>query len=274
MKRVKQVIDQKTPKFIVLTFEGHSYEQYLIENISKCYPKIQLVLYQHSPIVPDHYGVKSFLRLNKNKVVIMTTGDKYLEVFSKISSIPLYKLVGSSKSLKATSEVNSNLSNIVLFAPEGTKRATLEYLQLIRYLCDRKPNFNFRLRLHPHLRLGLMIKIRIRFLNLKQNFSLTSNSLHSDLAECKYVFYRSSAVGVESLMLNATPLFYGGSDESGLNALNYGLVDQPVLDTPDKVLNFFDSNPSLPSKNERMKIFKELFEPINYSELNEVFNVN
>ena len=274
MKRVQLRIDRSKPKYIVLTFEGHSYEQYLIENISINYPEINLVLYQHSPIVPDHYGVKSFLRSYKNKIVIMTTGNKYIDVFSEISSIPVYKLVGSSKALASASAASRNPGNIALFAPEGTISATSEYLKLIRYLCDRMPTFNFRLRLHPNLKRGVLINIQIRLLNFKHNFSLSSNNLYSDLEECKYVFYRSSAVGVESLPFNATPIFYGNSGESGLNVLSYSLVDQSLLDTPDKILVFLDLNTVSVSKNAKMKIYTELFELVKFSELNEIFNVS
>jgi len=274
MKRVQLRIDRSKPKYIVFTFEGHSYEQYLIENISRNYPEINLVLYQHSPIVPDHYGVKSFLRSYKNKIVIMTTGNKYIGIFSEISPIPIYKLVGSSKALKSESEASRDPGNIALFAPEGTMSATSEYLKLIRYLCDRMPTFNFRLRLHPNLKRGVMINIQIRLLNLKHNFSLSSSNLYSDLEECKYVFYRSSAVSIESLPFNATPIFYGNLGESDLNVLSYSLVNQPLLDTPNKILVFLDLNTLPLSKNVKMKIYTELFEQVKYSELNEIFNVS
>jgi hypothetical protein len=274
MKRINLLVDENLPKFLVLTFEGHSYEQYLIENMSRNYPKINLVLYQHSPIVPDHYGIKSFLRSNKIEIVIMTTGKKYVEVFSEISTIPLYKLVGSSKVVKSEFKDNNNLSNVVLFAPEGTKRATIDYIKLIRYLCDRQPNFNFRLRLHPHLRPGIVIKAQIKMLNLKRNFALSFNSLYTDLAHCKFVFYRSSAVGIESLMFNATPIFYGKLSEYGLNALNYGLVVQPLVDSPVEALNFLDSSTLPLSKNAKRNIFSQLFVPIKDTELRKVFNIN
>jgi hypothetical protein len=245
-----------------------------MENISRNYPEINLVLYQHSPIVPDHYGVKSFLLSYKNKIVIMTTGNKYIGIFSEISPIPVYKLVGSSKALKSASEISENIGHIVLLAPEGTKSATSDYLRLIRYLCDRKLNFNFRLRLHPNLKQSMFIKISIRWLNTKRNFSLSSNNLYTDLEECMYVVYRSSAVGIESLMFNATPIFYGNSSESGLNVLSYSSVVQPVLDTPNKILNFFDSNFETLSKNVKIKTYSDLLDQIKYSELNEIFNIS
>jgi hypothetical protein len=274
MKRVELGIDRSKPKYIVLTFEGHSYEQYLIENVSRSYPEINLVLYQHSPIVPDHYGVKSFLRSYKNQIVIMTTGNKYIDIFTEISPIPIYKLVGSSKALKSESEVSRDPGNIALFAPEGTMSATSEYLKLIRYLCDRMPTFNFRLRLHPNLKRGVLINIQIRLLNFKHNFSLSSSNLYSDLEECKYVFYRSSAVGIESLPFNATPIFYGNLGESDLDVLRYSLVNQPLLNTPNKILVFLNLNTLPLSKNVKMKIYTELFEQVKYSELNEIFNVS
>lgn len=274
LKRIEDAITKSNPNFLILTFEGHSYEQYILENVFSNHPEINLVLYQHSPIVPDHYGVESFLRSYKNKIVIMTTGNKYIDIFSKISPIPVYKLVGSSKALKSVSEVSRNPDNIALFAPEGTTSATSKYLKLIRYLCDQMPTFNFRLRLHPNLKRGVLINIQIRLLNFKHNFSLSSSDLYSDLEECKYVFYRSSAVGVESLPFNSTPIFYGNLGESGLNVLSYSLVNQPLLDTPNKILVFLDLNTLPISKNVKMKIYTELFEQVKYSELNEIFNLS
>jgi hypothetical protein len=136
------------------------------------------------------------------------------------------------------------------------------------------PTFNFRLRLHPNLKRGVLINIQIRLLNFKHNFSLSSSDLYSDLEECKYVFYRSSAVGVESLPFNSTPIFYGNLGESGLNVLSYSLVNQPLLDTPNKILVFLDLNTLPISKNVKMKIYTELFEQVKYSELNKIFNLS
>lgn len=274
LKRIEDAITKSNPNFLILTFEGHSYEQYILENVFSNHPEINLVLYQHSPIVPDHYGVESFLRSYKNKIVIAVTGKKYIEIFSKISLNPIYRIVGTSKALKIAPETNRNPSKTILFTPEGTKWTTYEYLRLIQYLSARKPNLNFRLRLHPNLKQSIIIKILIRWLNEKHNFSLSKNDLYSDLEQSKFVVYRSSAVGIESLMFNATPIFYGVLSESGLNVLSYSPVAQLDLDSPDKILNFLDLKSKILSNNLKKKIYSELFEPVKYSELNEIFNLS
>jgi hypothetical protein len=81
-------------------------------------------------------------------------------------------------------------------------------------------------------------------------------------------------VGIESLKFNVTPIFYGASSQSGLNVLSYNPVVQLDIDSPSKFLNFLDMKSEMLSKNIKNKIYSELFEPVKYSELNNLFNLS
>jgi hypothetical protein len=75
------------------------------------------------------------------------------------------------------------------------------------------------LRLHPNLPRDIGVYLLIRNLKRKQNFSLSNNSLSTDLNLSKFVFYRSSAVGLQALNSNITPVFYSAPGFSMLNVL-------------------------------------------------------
>jgi hypothetical protein len=254
-------------EILVMTFEGHSYEQYIIEKIYKSNPKFSIVLYQHSPIVTDHFGVQNFLKVNTRDLRILTTGAAYERMFKSISNIPRYHILGSNKAISNFVEDDTISQKQVLFAPEGTAFATIKFLKLMNYLCQMDHKLLFSIRLHPNLKRNFIVFLFIKRLNLKGNFLLSNNLLPEDLKKSKFVFYRSSAVGIEALMSNAVPVYYSASTELGLNVLGKYSEFIPVVTNYTDTLNYIRTASTNVSKAIRRSISNEIFTEIDYEKL-------
>ena len=107
----------------------------------------------------------------------------------------------------------------ILYVPEGTTQALFEFIRLVFKLTYELPYFNHVLRVHPDLKINGLLKIILKILKTRTNFILSESALSNDLSCSKYLIYRSSAVGIESLGYNLMPIFYAKNSQSGLNVL-------------------------------------------------------
>jgi hypothetical protein len=267
LTRVKEYYIKSAARTIVMTFEGHSYEHYVAVGIkSSQEPKV--VFYQHSPIVPDHFGIKYFLQSYRGNLHILTTGLIYKNYFKGISTRPNYIVLGSDKSISISTSINYHTKNKILFAPEGTVQATHNFLKLISDLCKANSKYEFILRLHPNLTRSLKIIVFINKLNRFSNFSISSETLSTDLAKSNYIFYRSSAVGVQALASAAIPVFYSDAGQNGLNVLSFTTQKFPAACNSREVLELLaNSNREIPIEK-RIEVLDQLLAKIQYRKLN------
>jgi hypothetical protein len=272
-QRVTNIAAMNGIETIVLTFEGHSYEQLIIDKILKGSPKKRILLYQHSPIVKDHHGISAFLQRTNHILHIATTGIHYKEVFTKLYNKHFIEVLGSDKSnVNEISPILSETPNL-LFVPEGTTYATKSMLNLVSRMIKEEMHYSYILRLHPNLKIGFTLFWRIKKLKLHKNVVVSTSKLHEDLALARYVIYRSSAVGIESLKSSAIPVFYGSKRYSGLNVLGHLDSNYPSLFSISDAIKFF-KHPSIHiQSNHKDEIFNELFENMNYKKLNTFLNL-
>lgn len=263
-KRIQNTISVHEIEKVILTFEGHSYEQYIIEELLNIVPNLKIFLYQHSPIVKDHFGIVSFLQKFNKKLFIFTTGKYYAEFFNQITKLHCIEVLGSNKfDSNSVKPVHRDKLQL-LFVPEGTAYATKNMLNLISTLIKTDIDFQCILRLHPNLKSNLKVSWLIKQLKTKKKFELSNNLLNDDLAIANYVVYRSSAVGIESLKSTAIPIFYGAHGYSGINVLAH--VDNifPTLFSEKDAIQFFRSNSNFLKNYDAKEVYCQLFERINY----------
>ena len=155
--------------------------------------------------------------------------------------------------------------NKILYAPEGTNFATKDFVDLIKHIIKASPEYLHFLRLHPDIRLSLRLKIELGRLRKNDNFFVSNNDLHSDLTNAKYLVYRSSAVGIESLEHDLLPIFYADKKFIGLNVLLSNVSAFHNAENSNEVLSILHSGQTKLSKNQRSKIFNSYFSNTDYT---------
>ena len=268
--RVKDFCSENETQIIFMTFEGHSYEQYLVNKVNQLIPSLKIVLYQHSPRTPAHLGIKNFLQSNIDSIIIMTTGVYYINYLKKFSTIPKYILIGSNKAEHLQKNEDMYESKTLLFCPEGTIAATKSFLKLIRLMIKKDLIHRYSLRLHPNLPRNTRVYLLIRNLKKLQNFTLSDNSLSTDLNLSKFVFYRSSVVGIQALNWNAIPVFYSDSDNNLLNVIPQNFEIFHTVRTFKDALDLVSGNDIKKSTEDNKKILVTLFSELMYQNLNNI----
>ena len=266
-QRIEDYCLKTLTKSVFMTFEGKSYEQYVINRLQTNIPTLRIILYQHSPIVFGQIGVVSFLRENHKKIIILTTGEIYKNYFRKISKTPRYHVIGSQKAVRKINPKETKQPSF-LFAPEGTNTATQDFIKLIFNLVKSYPGLKFTLRLHPNLKKSLLTEYALFRLRRYSNFSISKNNLGKDLAVSKFVFYRSSAVGIEALKSKSIPVFYSGASQTELDALCFtndvAVTMKSIKDFP-KLLTINNRNAYV-----QRKYFDALYSKLDYKILHKL----
>jgi len=270
LNKVKEVHIKNNLTAIFLTFEGHSFEQLIVDELNENSQKTKIFFYQHSPIVSLHYGIRYFLIQLKSKITVLTTGVFYSEYFQSISKLPIYKVIGTNKSKRSVGNRKIEIANKIIYAPEGTNFATKDFVDLIKYIIEDSPTYSHFLRLHPDIKLNLRLKFELIRLRKYKNFFISSNDLESDLTSANYLVYRSSAVGIESLKHDLLPIFYAEAKFSRLNVLISNTDSYYKAQNPNEVLIILDSSHNMLSRDQRLDLFNSYFSRIDYQILSDV----
>ena len=265
-ERMREFYQNKLTVTFFLTFEGHGYEQMLIDDALKYNKETLIYLYQHSPIVPYHFGIRNHLNHLDGKACVLTTGAFYQEYLQSISSKCNFIVLGSNKASYTKSYAVPE-TELILYAPEGTLRATFDILKLIHKLSMSLNDHTHVLRLHPDLKTNSLVKIALGVLKNHSNFRLSKSDLSSDLESSKFLLYRSSAVGIEALNYKTKPIFYAKPILNGLNvlfmdnSLHYQAVDA------DDVISLIKLDFSETLFNKQKKKLQELITNLNYERI-------
>lgn len=270
VQRMQEFLQISQFSKLFMTLEGHSYEQLVIDSLKKSHYQFESFYYQHSPITEAHLGLKSFFRQCKHDFTVFTTGEYYKKYLDGFFGSRQTIIIGSNKALREN-DVNEfkNVENKkinVLFAPEGTTEATIELLSLIEFFQRENPKYNLVLRYHPNLPYSKKIKRRVKKLSNSKNFSVSSNSLDWDLKNSNVVIYRSSAVGIEALKYNSTPIFFSEPGYDSLNVLPKSFQMSKESHTLAETLNMVIEAHNVSYSN-RDRNFKKFFEALNYNAL-------
>jgi hypothetical protein len=269
--RMSELCNFSTTRGVIMTFEGHVYEQYIIKKINELHFEPLILLYQHSPIVRNHFGIINFLNSKYNRVKILTTGSFYKHYFEQLSLVPDYFVFGSAKYATDFTRYNGTETIQALFAPEADNSAALSFMNLLYALSFDFPSMIFTLRLHPNFKKNIRIKLLLMLFNLKSNIKVSKDSLTEDLRKSKYVFYRTSSVGIEALRFNTMPVFYGSKEQQGLNVLTNTSTMFQAVSNRKEAKHFFHNEQSIASLIERNILYNSMLSRLNYEILDEIF---
>ena len=201
-------IEKLSSRKVLIPYEGHALEIALIRQIQQKLPKVQIVLFQHAPIVPSQLSFFDGLQLLREKDNLLVTGQIVEKiVLQKRPELKNHiRVLGSDKSIKPPTEVDSkhrrNLS--ALITPEASAEAIRDMYESLKVL-GPKMNFDtLTWRMHPRYE-GKQLLI---FGALSESkFRISDSKLLDDLGQHSICLYRSSAVVFQAMSVGLIPIF-------------------------------------------------------------------
>jgi hypothetical protein len=225
---------------VVITVEGHAHEAMIIKLIKEFFQEIRIIGYQHAPIVPSQYNIFRNVSGLRPKDFFFTSGESIKELgLSKFHKCKVATL-GSPKSRDFVFEEKNSSKLNLLFAPEGTRKSVLQFIDLLNDLSPLLQDNLLILRLHPALSC-FDKKMVIRKLLRNQNIQLSRLTLEEDLRRAHLLFFESSAIAIEGLAFGVVPIHIEFRNDQSLNPLMFTKLDRvslQVKDVADFVRNF------------------------------------
>jgi hypothetical protein len=215
---LSRYINTYNPNKIVFTLEGHPYEIFLANYLSEKFRDLEIIFWQLAPVVPSQHGfLDNIASFGTNSKIGVTGNTVKTYIENSVKKHPEVYVIGSPK-FNFNEHLKSN-GNCILFAPEGTKDAVYEFLNLVPKICEELSEHKVVLRLHPSVVNLKDSRILGKYEKIS-NFELSRKSLSYDLERSKYCIFRSSSVGIESLNYGVQPIHFSIFDRGELNPLS------------------------------------------------------
>lgn len=223
--QIQKLVSRFTPKAIMITYEGHSWERVVFSLARSVSPKISCIGYQHATVFFGQHAAFRPLENIYNPDVILTSGeDAKVDLLGrKELSNTLIDVVGSNRYMslieqhKRTPILSKKQTCVVL--PEGDVEECRMLFEFSLKCALEMPELAFIWRLHPSMSFKTVIKIAPSLGKLPPNILLSKGDLKSDLAFADYAMYRGSTSIIQAVAYGAIPLYYERNGEMSIDPL-------------------------------------------------------
>lgn len=205
--QIKTLVQRYEPKVILLTFENHSWERFLINRIKSYNKNIICVSYQFSTISQSQFTKNSILKKKLNPDLILSSGSTTFKYLNKIFKNKIKVVNFGSSRFENQIVRNKNYNRNFLLVPESPLSETYDFFLNALKFSKKYNNCNFTLRLHPMSKSDNIIKkIQVETKKIK-NFSLSFNSLEEDFSKNFFLIYRSSSLCISGSLKGLLPVY-------------------------------------------------------------------
>ena len=268
----EKLIKKFKPKIVIITFENHAWERFLIHKIKQIDKKIIIAGYQFTTFTKNQFSEKIILKKNFNPDYIFASGSSSFNCFKKTIGNKI-KLInfGSPRDSTVVLHKNKKITNNFLLVPESPISEVNDFFLKSLELASHNLDCKFTLRLHPMSKsIELTNYIQKKIKNI-ENIELSNQNLKDDFKNNSYLIYRSSSLSIEGAVSGLIPLY--------LQSNNYNL--DPFFEI-NKFFKFrsneeFKKIISL-NKKEKLEYQKKIlnyskkyFEKFNYKEVSNFF---
>lgn len=204
------LIKKTSPKFLIFTFEGQSYERVIIYAAKLANPKIKIIGYQNSPIIKNQ---NTFFLKFKPKFMpdeIWTSGSFCKKVIKNKFKIKT-KILGSPKfihqnTISKNIHLNARKKFTCLVAPEGVLSETYILFNFCLNYLKIHNNINFLWRLHPEISKEKLFN-NFSFFNYKSNEVKFTNNEDTDFISSDLFLYRGTTLVTQAVKFGLRPLY-------------------------------------------------------------------
>ena len=272
--QIKHIIKKVKPKYLVTTFEGHSWERLVFHAAKVENKNIKCIGYQHSVLFPNQFSIFRKIDGLFNPDIILTPGKISYEYFKEklISNFVSLQVLGSPRSLIVQKSNKANSSKeAILVLPEGIKSETIflftKAINMAKLLNKRK----VILRAHPILNINNFRKKKIKKSIIPLNIEWSSQSLEYDLSRSSIAIYRGSSTIITAVINGLYPIYISKeNDHKNIDPLFLiSKIDRIALsevDLVNKILTFESQNNILKKNTLRdlKKYCNDYFIPLSF----------
>lgn len=275
--QIKKILEQKNPKIIITTLEGHPREKMLFFHARELDRKTLCIGYQHTILFPKQNSIFHYANDNFMPNMIFTPGKINKEVM--LRKLPLDKKIeiiniGSHRIFQhENSNASENQNKNCLVLPDGNLEDLKIFSQFISKINDN--DLNFIIRLHPAFSLLELQKKYKLFLNYSKNISFsTERDINKDFKKSSWAVYRGSGSIIYAIQNGLRPIYLKPLNESlPIDPLSKISKGKKIVSTYLELKNIInlDKSISISKFNSQLEEIQryslEFFEPLNFSKI-------
>jgi hypothetical protein len=217
--QIGYLVKKSNVKYIITTYEGHSWERLVFYYARKANSNIKCFGYQHSAVFEHQNSIRRSLSNEYNPDVILASG-KMSEKILKESQLKVNNIICLGSSRNLIPNFSNPESNCCLVIPEGVIGECLSLFNISLIYAKEYKNQIFLWRLHPLLSFSKLKKISPIFNKLPKNIYLSNDNLDNDILKCDSVLYRGSTAVVNAINSGLKPIYYQQSiDEINIDPI-------------------------------------------------------
>ena len=184
----EKLIKKFKPKIVIITFENHAWERFLIHKIKQIDKKIIIAGYQFTTFTKNQFSEKIILKKNFNPDYIFASGSSSFNCFKKTIGNKI-KLInfGSPRDSTVVLHKNKKITNNFLLVPESPISEVNDFFLKSLELASHNLDCKFTLRLHPMSKsIELTNYIQKKIKNI-ENIELSNQNLKDDFKNNSYL---------------------------------------------------------------------------------------
>ena len=245
-KLILRVVEESKPNFILHTFEGHGWERILAAEAHKISGSIKVFGYQHTVLFPGKRALNFQYGRGADPDHIFTIGSTNKNLMEMESEFKNISVIGSNKFKNKGHVKKPNKNRQCLFAPEGVISEVILMAEFALKVARNAKNNKFSMRLHPILKKEKVLRIlEQKFGRFESNFSISEESLESDLENSSWVCYRGSTVVLEGISNTLRPIYLDIDGVLDLNdPLPQDLKFRRVASKPEHLVQIINEDSS------------------------------
>ena len=210
--QIADIASKTNAKFVVTTYEGHSWERLIYYYTKKNNPNIKCLGYQHGAVFEHQHAIKQSLGNKYDPDFILTSGLLSQAIFKQIQSIKS-SIVCLGSPRHNSKGIGLNKSQCCLVVPEAMVDECLTLFKFSLTYAKQHQEQRFIWRLHPLLSFEKLKKNNSIFKKLPDNICLSEDNLDEDIKKSDSVLYRGSTAVVNAINAGLKPIYYQQSTD-------------------------------------------------------------
>ena len=209
--QIADIAIKTNAKFVVTTYEGHSWERLIYYYTKKNNPNIKCLGYQHGAVFEHQHAIKQSLGNKYDPDFILTSGLLSQAIFKQIQSIKS-SIVCLGSPRHNSKGFGLNKAQCCLVVPEAMVDECLTLFKFSLAYALQHQEQRFIWRLHPLMSFEKLKKYNSNFKRLPDNICLSEGNLDEDIKKCDSVLYRGSTAVVNAINAGLKPIYYQQSN--------------------------------------------------------------
>ncbi len=269
---IKKILNKNNFEKIFFTFEGHTWERYIV-NAAKAYNKnIICVGYQFSVIINQKGMLTKSLGNNYDPDIICVSGEfgkKIMKNNFKSQVINIGNRIGEIPSIDFK---NKKLNTNCLVMPEGIMSECVLMYDFVYAASIINNKINFIIRFHDQFDTDYFLQNNKKYLSRK-NIIFSKSPLKEDFKRSTFCLYRGTSGIFEAMNYGLLPIYLDLISEFNIDPINSFKDNIKYVQEPEDLVNYIIRNLKfeiLKEKNIKNKKISNLYfnkfikENINY----------